>query len=269
MDTINENAKSMDVESTIVYSKNKKAYKDVTCDTLFKTSELRDAFIHGAVVDIAKGTYGNESQLSLKPTSYTESFDTGKLWFAVPTFGIGKNKYQGAAYDKDAVSVEGENLTYTKRANNENLAISNSITFGQIVEQSMTVEFGIDSLLYSVLNSYEGMKTISFKCAVQGKVWDSSGGYDGKCPAFTVTCGSATKTIPASKYTSYENYNISLTVTDASVLQIDFPDDAPWFLNIDDVQVELGPEATQYEEYKEIREVKYVSAASAPDVDPT
>ena len=75
MDKIYEQAKDLHVVATMIYKKDgdQHAYKDVGCEKAFKTSELKEAFIKGALIKIGDAIH--------LPTG----FMAGSVWYAGET----------------------------------------------------------------------------------------------------------------------------------------------------------------------------------------
>ena len=69
-------AKDKNVAAVIIYEKasETKAYKDAACTVQYKTSELKDAFVKGAVIALAAGGYA-------APVSYSESSNVGSVGY--------------------------------------------------------------------------------------------------------------------------------------------------------------------------------------------
>ena len=77
MDKIYEDLKDLHVKSTYIYEKGDgKAYVDSGCTVKYKTSELKEAFLKGAIVRIAGGF--------AYPIRYTESSGIGTVAFIKP-----------------------------------------------------------------------------------------------------------------------------------------------------------------------------------------
>lgn len=58
MDKIYEQAKDLHVVATYVYGKDDaKAYSDAECTKQFKTSELQEVFVKGALISVEGGLY--------------------------------------------------------------------------------------------------------------------------------------------------------------------------------------------------------------------
>lgn len=265
MANIDKNANDIDVESTVIYSKDNIVYKDVTCDTRFKTSELKRAFVQGSIIDIAEGAYGNEVDLQIKPDVYTQTDDVGSVSFAVPTFGCGKNKYPSIPKD------EQPNITITGTDfDNVDVSYTTSLVIGAYytadIRQSMIVEYGPDSQLFKTLSlpEYKNLpKTVSFDMNTTPKY---AGPYANRTPGFTVTFGDQIKTYPPSDE-PYTNNKIQFSVYDEeiNILKIEFKEDIPMITSFSHFQIEIGTEATDYETYKVYREVKHVTASAMPD----
>lgn len=80
MSKIFEDAKDLHVVATIIYNKSSdsKAYKDAECTEQFTTSELKEAFIKGALIALASnGGY-------VKPIKYAESSSVGSVYYIKP-----------------------------------------------------------------------------------------------------------------------------------------------------------------------------------------
>ena len=80
MSKIFEDAKDLHVVATIIYNKSTdtKAYKDSACTVQYKTSELKEAFIKGAIIVLASnGGY-------VKPVKYSETSSVGSVFYIKP-----------------------------------------------------------------------------------------------------------------------------------------------------------------------------------------
>ena len=80
MSKIFEDAKDLHVVATVIYNKSTdtKAYKDAACTVQFKTSELKEAFIKGAIIVLASnGGY-------VKPVKYSETSSVGSVFYIKP-----------------------------------------------------------------------------------------------------------------------------------------------------------------------------------------
>ena len=78
MDRIFEHANDLHVRAIYIYKKasDTKAYIDSTCTIQFKTSELQNAFLKGAVI--------NASGVLSKPVGYSEASNVGTVTYIVP-----------------------------------------------------------------------------------------------------------------------------------------------------------------------------------------
>lgn len=78
MNVIYDQAKDKNVAAIVIYGKSAdtKAYVDSGCTTQFKTSELKDAFIKRAIIQIATEYF--------IPVSFTVSGDVGTVKYAKP-----------------------------------------------------------------------------------------------------------------------------------------------------------------------------------------
>lgn len=78
MDRVFERAKDLHVRAVYIYKKvsETKAYVDAACTIQFKTSELKDAFLKGAVI--------NASGVLSKPVGYSEASNVGSVSYIVP-----------------------------------------------------------------------------------------------------------------------------------------------------------------------------------------
>lgn len=76
MDKIFQRAEDKNVAAVIIYDGgDDKAYKDAACTVQFKTSELKNAYLKGAVIAIASnGGYAT-------PTKYVEESSVGSVYF--------------------------------------------------------------------------------------------------------------------------------------------------------------------------------------------
>lgn len=78
MDRIFEHANDLHVRAIYIYKKasDTKAYVDSACTIQFKTSELKNAFLKGAVI--------NASGVLSKPVGYSEASNVGTVTYIVP-----------------------------------------------------------------------------------------------------------------------------------------------------------------------------------------
>ena len=78
MDRVFEQAKDLHVRSVYIYKKESDtaAYVDAEYEIKFKTSELKDAFLKGAVI--------NASGVLSKPVGYSEASNVGSVSYIVP-----------------------------------------------------------------------------------------------------------------------------------------------------------------------------------------
>lgn len=77
MDKIYEDYKDVHVKATYIYEKgNGKAYTDSGCTVQYKTSELREVFLKGAVIKITGGF--------ASPVRYTETEGIGTICYIEP-----------------------------------------------------------------------------------------------------------------------------------------------------------------------------------------
>lgn len=79
MDKIFEDANEQHVRAIYIYKKanQTKAYVDAAFTTQFTTSELKNAFLKGAVIKLDGGDI-------VKPIKYTESSNVGSVAYIVP-----------------------------------------------------------------------------------------------------------------------------------------------------------------------------------------
>ena len=80
MDKIFQQAKDKNVAALLIYEKSgeTKAYKDAACTAQFYTSELKDAFLKGAVIVLAS------SAGYVIPVKYAESSSVGSVYYIKP-----------------------------------------------------------------------------------------------------------------------------------------------------------------------------------------
>lgn len=78
MERIYEKANDLHVRAIVIYKKasDTAAYVDAEYSVKFKTSELKDAFLKGAVIN-ASGVYS-------KPIGYSEASNVGSVTYIVP-----------------------------------------------------------------------------------------------------------------------------------------------------------------------------------------
>lgn len=78
MDKVFEHANDLHVRATYIYKKasDTAAYVDAAGTVKFKTSELKDAFLKGAVINVSGKLY--------KPVSYSEASKVGSVAYIVP-----------------------------------------------------------------------------------------------------------------------------------------------------------------------------------------
>ena len=72
MERIYNDAKDKNVAKVIIFVNANKAYVDAAHKVQFKTSELKDAFMKGCVLQTAEGTYAI-------PTNYSETSKVGTV----------------------------------------------------------------------------------------------------------------------------------------------------------------------------------------------
>lgn len=79
MSKIYEDYKDVHVVATLVYKKTgeTKAYKDAACTEQYKTSELKEAFVKGAIVVL-------EDESMVVPVKYAESSSVGSVYYITP-----------------------------------------------------------------------------------------------------------------------------------------------------------------------------------------
>lgn len=79
MTKIMQDAKDLHVVAVIIYKKNNqtKAYKDAECTEQFTTSELKEAFIKGALIQLGDAEF-------VKPIKYAESSSVGSVYYITP-----------------------------------------------------------------------------------------------------------------------------------------------------------------------------------------
>jgi len=79
MTKIMQDAKDLHVVAVIIYKKNgqAKAYKDAECTKQFTTSELKEAFIKGALIQLGDAEF-------VKPIKYAESSSVGSVYYITP-----------------------------------------------------------------------------------------------------------------------------------------------------------------------------------------
>lgn len=75
-----QDAKDVHVVATYIYGKgtDSYAYKDSACTTKFTTSELKEAFLKGAIIVLASNAG------FVKPIKYAESSSVGSVYFIKP-----------------------------------------------------------------------------------------------------------------------------------------------------------------------------------------
>lgn len=78
MDRIFEHANDLHVRATYIYAKasDTAAYADAGYTVKFKTSELKEAFLKGAVINASGKLY--------KPVAYVEASKVGKVSYIIP-----------------------------------------------------------------------------------------------------------------------------------------------------------------------------------------
>lgn len=77
MDKIFEQSKDLHVVSTMIYVGSGKAYKDSACTKQYKTSELKEAFIKGAMIQVDTGKFAF-------PVGYSEASKIGTVTYITP-----------------------------------------------------------------------------------------------------------------------------------------------------------------------------------------
>ena len=79
MTKIYEDANEQHVRAIVIYKKanQTKAYVDAGCTIQFTTSELKNAFIKGAVIKLGDAEF-------VKPVKYAESSSVGSVYYITP-----------------------------------------------------------------------------------------------------------------------------------------------------------------------------------------
>lgn len=77
MDKIYKNYSDVPVAAYVIYAKSAKACADAAGNKQLKTSELKEMFLKGAVVDTGNGNFA-------KPVSFTISNSIGKVGYIIP-----------------------------------------------------------------------------------------------------------------------------------------------------------------------------------------
>lgn len=77
MDRIYEDLKDLHVKATMVYVDDSKAYKDSAHTQQYKTSELKEVFLKGCLINVSGALY--------VPTSYSEASKVGSVYYATGT----------------------------------------------------------------------------------------------------------------------------------------------------------------------------------------
>lgn len=78
MEKIYEQAKDLHVRKVVIYGNASKAYADAEHTVQLKTSELKDAFLMGCVVDAGSGL--------VVPTAYAEASNVGSITCGEATY---------------------------------------------------------------------------------------------------------------------------------------------------------------------------------------
>lgn len=249
MTKIYEQAKDVHVKSSVIYAKDNMAYKDVTCSIPYTTSELKEAFLKGAVIDIPAGYYDNDSRLLLNPSSLSHG-NTAAVNFDIPKFG--KNKYPIKVIDEyKKVTFFGPNL-FTSEAPNEGGFFVKKLNAD--ISAEFGIEFGPETILYSILSKLGPVqKTISVR--VHGDAY-----FNPAAQVMFECDGDRFETVQSVTQPAV----LSLTTT-GNTFKITVTGLAYDSVYIDKVQVELGSEATEYEEYQKYDTEKVGIAESIPD----
>lgn len=77
MTKIYKDAKDVPVAVTVIYTDDGKAYADAACEEQFTTSELKDAFVKGALISI-------EDVGLVSPFQYSEDEGVGSVSYITP-----------------------------------------------------------------------------------------------------------------------------------------------------------------------------------------
>ncbi len=77
MDKFYDRYEDKNVAAVVVYANDSKAYADSAHETQLKTSELKNLFIKGMVIDLGSGAYA-------MPIKYSESSKVGSVAYIVP-----------------------------------------------------------------------------------------------------------------------------------------------------------------------------------------
>lgn len=77
MDRIYEDLKDLHIKATMVYVNDSKAYKDSAHTEQYKTSELKEVFLKGCMIQVSTALY--------MPTGYSETSKVGSVHYATGT----------------------------------------------------------------------------------------------------------------------------------------------------------------------------------------
>lgn len=207
MTKIYEQAKDVHVKSSVIYAKDNMAYKDVTCSIPYTTSELKEAFLKGAVIDIPAGYYNNIERLMLVPSSMSLSKDgLACLNFDIPWYG--RNQYRCyITEDLDVATLIGSPKTKKRIREEPNdnmyeLILNRTNASGDM----FGIEFGPGTEMHAAISRLLSSSLLEFPSAhVVMSVYFSGVPMSGSEPTITLTCNGV---------------SITETITDSS-LQVD------------------------------------------------
>ena len=251
MTKVYEKSKDVNVANTVIYTKNNKAYKDVSCETQYTVDELREAFLKGSIIDIQPGAYNNKYSIQSIPQSFSMTYkNLGVVNFSFPH--IRRNEYPAYVSEEvENVTLIGQNSTI--QATNDNELFIHGQSEDPNIRETFGIEFGEGTVLYSVLSSLgDSPKTISF---------DAMGFYPVAITGyFYVKCGD--DIIETSLVDDYKRVQLT---TSGNKVQMYVDDSKQCAYYIRNLQVELGTEATPYETpaSKDWEDISY--AESLPD----
>lgn len=77
MEKIYKNYNDVPVAAYVIYAKSAKACADAAGNKQLKTSELKEMFLKGAVIDTGNGNFA-------KPVSFTVASSVGKVGYIIP-----------------------------------------------------------------------------------------------------------------------------------------------------------------------------------------
>lgn len=260
MGEIYKKSNDVHVSHTMIYSKDNKAYKDPTCDVPYKTFELKEAFLKGAIVDIPAKAYDNDDRLTLIPSSFGISSINGKGYVNCSIPRIRKNQYHIYPGDESGFNKYDSNTKSISRSAPYvyvygEKASDNNISFGVSSKFDSELEDAIRSLQNELITISVSVEYYSLT-KTDNTTWSLS--LDDDIIEIPVTVS------------SYTEQRIYLTTYVKSkrpkfrILLNEVKGSSPTFV-IHNIQVEKGPKMTDFEEPKDSDWIDVVKSMACDD----